>query len=67
MLQTLEEQIDALNLEQTGAVLANLPGRVFPGRKMMELLRAAQIQRSQRDNICTVIDRVGLFLAKHGG
>lgn len=64
MLQSLEEQLISLNSnKKDGKELANLPGRVFPGYKMVEILKAAGIHRQQRENICLLIDRIGLFLA----
>jgi len=40
MLQSLEEQLISLNSnKKDGKELANLPGRVFPGYKMVEILK----------------------------
>ncbi|CAK5084120.1 unnamed protein product [Meloidogyne enterolobii] len=64
MLQSFEEQLISLNSnKKEGKELANLPGRVFPGYKMVEILKAADIHRHQRESICLLIDRIGLFLA----
>lgn len=66
MLQSFEELIDSLDQESGGETLPGLHGKYFPGSKMIELMRSAQIHRNQRDQIRKTIDRIGLFLAKNG-
>ncbi|KAL7073916.1 hypothetical protein ACQ4LE_006727 [Meloidogyne hapla] len=64
MLQSFEEQLISLNSnKKDGKELANLSGRVFPGYKMVEILKSADIHRHQRESICLLVDRIGLFLA----
>uniref|UniRef100_A0A914HLI7 Helicase ATP-binding domain-containing protein n=1 Tax=Globodera rostochiensis TaxID=31243 RepID=A0A914HLI7_GLORO len=65
LLHNFEEQIDALAAAGGGAVIDRVPGRVYSGEKMVELMKNAQILRSHRDKICSLIDRIGLFLAGH--
>jgi hypothetical protein len=39
MLQSFEEQIDGLDLERGGVRVDKLQGRVFPGDKMVDLMK----------------------------
>jgi hypothetical protein len=63
MLQAFEQQISAMDLTKSGSKLAE--GRVFPGGKMFELMKAAKIQRHHRDRINSLIDRIHMFLTKN--
>ncbi|KAL3068066.1 hypothetical protein niasHT_038056 [Heterodera trifolii] len=65
LLHNFEEQIDALVAAGGGAVIDRVPGRVYSGEKMVELMKKSQIMRGHRDRICALIDKIGLFLAGH--
>ena len=46
MLQSFEEQLVSLNSTNgNGKELANLPGRVFPGHKLVEILKVFLIKK----------------------
>uniref|UniRef100_A0AC35U9E5 Helicase ATP-binding domain-containing protein n=1 Tax=Rhabditophanes sp. KR3021 TaxID=114890 RepID=A0AC35U9E5_9BILA len=64
MLQKLEEVIDSLDLS-TGSVIQNLPGNIFEGGKMIDLLKSAEIQKEASPNICLLIDKMGQFVMTH--
>uniref|UniRef100_A0A914HN65 Helicase ATP-binding domain-containing protein n=1 Tax=Globodera rostochiensis TaxID=31243 RepID=A0A914HN65_GLORO len=64
-LSNFEKQIAILETDKGGQVHARVPGRVYSGYKMVELMKNAHILRIHRDKICGLIDKIGLFLAGH--
>ncbi|KHN70606.1 Regulator of telomere elongation helicase 1 -like protein [Toxocara canis] len=63
MLQSLEEKLDDLKKSGNGGKRVGLlGGKVYPGSKMVELLEAAAIRRDIRDELSTLVDRIGQYL-----
>ncbi|KAH7722612.1 BCH-1 protein [Aphelenchoides avenae] len=64
-LHNFEDELDKIDLATQGQSVHRLPGRLFPGSQMVDLLERAGFRRCNRDAITSVIDNIGLFLARN--
>jgi hypothetical protein len=65
LLQTLETSIDALDLHK-GKALNGVPGRVFPGEMLADLLTTSGIRRDMREPVENVVDSISQYLTAKG-